>query len=414
MTTIATDREAQTAKANSGKPTDFSVKGAPGLRLRVMASGFKTWSFIFTRATDGKKRRIRLGEYPVMGLKEAKTEAQRLHSEVSHGKDPSGARQEARGALTFAKLATDYIERHAKIRKRSWAEDERMLAHDLLPTLGHLRAEAVTKRDVLAVLNEKAHASGAGHMANRLRSLVLTIFNWGMGEDLVAINPAAGIKPRIQEVPRDRTLTDTEIMRFWRGLDDAAMTDGVRDILRLALLSGQRVNEIAGAEAAEFDWQRSLWTIPGARTKNKRSHMVPLSPLTLSMFSEAFARSNQQHAFPARIGAGPIGEGAATRAWGRVRDALELSDVHIHDLRRTFATGLGDAGYDDFAIGLCLNHQGTRSAITGKHYNQATYMDKKRHLFEVWETRLLAIVDRRDAPENEVQLPPNMSAVQIA
>jgi integrase len=405
MATIATDREVNTAKAVGGRPTDFPVKGAPGLRLRVMASGFKSWSFIFTRTTDGKKRRVRLGEYPVMGLKDAKTEAQRLHSDVGQGKDPAAARQEARGALTFAKLAADYLERHAKVKKRSWAEDERMLNYDLLPALGHLRADAITKREVLDVLNAKAHDGGAGHMANRLRSLVLTIFNWGMGEDLIAINPAAGIKPRIKEEARERTLTVKEMRRFWHGLDDASMTDGLRDVLRLALLSGQRVNEIAGAEDVEFDWQRGIWTIPGGRTKNKRVHVVPLSPLALSMFTAAFTRSGQRFAFPGKTAAGgPIGETAATRAWGRARDALELGDVHIHDLRRTFATGLGDMDHNDFDVGLCLNHQSARSPITGKHYNQAAYVEKKRHLFEAWETRLMAIVEGREVAANVVPL----------
>ncbi len=405
-TTIGTDREIQAAKAASGKPTDFAVKGAPGLRLRVMPSGFKSWALLYTRAGDGKKRRLRLGEYPALTLAKAKAEAQRQRAAAGEGKDPASAKQDARGAMTFGKLAAAYLERHAKVKKRSWQEDERMLEHDLLPALGHIRAEAMTKRQVIALLDAKAHGDGAGHMANRLRSLVLAIYNWGVSEDLIASNPVAGIKVRIEEKPRERALSDAEIKRFWPGLNDAVMTDGVRDVLRIALLTGQRVNEIAGAERSEFDWKRDIWTIPAARTKNKAAHAVPLSPLAVSMFKAAFARSGGQYAFPGRHSgaSGPLGEGAATRAWGRARAALDMADVHTHDLRRTFATGLGNLGQDDFAIGLCLNHAGGRSPITGKHYNQAKYLDKKRNLFQAWEAHLLALIEGREPADNVVPI----------
>ncbi len=405
-TTIGTDREIQAAKAASGKPTDFAVKGAPGLRLRVMASGFKSWALLYTRAGDGKKRRLRLGEYPAMGLAKAKAEAQRQRAAAGEGKDPASAKQEARGAMTFERLAAAYLERHAKIKKRSWAEDERMLGYDLLPALGHIRADAVTKREIIAVLDAKAHGDGAGHMANRLRSLVLTIYNWGVAEDLLSVNPAAGIKQRVDEDPRERALSDAEIKRFWLGLDDAVMTAGVRSVLRLALLTGQRVNEIAGAERSEFDMERGIWNIPGSRTKNKQPHAVPLSPLAASMFKDALARHDGSHVFPGRRSgaSGPLGEGAATRAWGRARAALGTPDVHTHDLRRSMATGLGNLGHDDFAIGLCLNHAGGRSPITGKHYNQAKYLDKKRNLFQAWEAHLLALIEGREPANNVVPI----------
>src|SRR5258706_3571776 len=123
---LSTDRSIASAKAVNGKPTDYSV-GAPGLRIRVMESGFKTWSLIYT--SGGKKARLRLGEYPAMGLKAAKAEAGRIRAAVFDGCDPGKERKEAKdeaaaakakASYSFERLSQDYLEGHAKLKKKSW------------------------------------------------------------------------------------------------------------------------------------------------------------------------------------------------------------------------------------------------------------------------------------------------------
>jgi integrase len=419
---LSTDRSIASAKARNGKPADYSITYAPGLRIRVMESGFKTSSLIYSGAAG--KARVKLGEYPHMSLKAAKAEAGRIRAAIFDGEDPAAGRKlakaeaatahaKAASALTFRELSARYLERHAKTNKKSWEGDAIQLNATILPALGHMPADKITRRDIIGVLDAKAFgADGTGGFpiaANRAQALISTIFSWAVGEDLVPDNPAHGIKRRGKEVKRERTLTTTEMKRFWFGIEGASMTPAARDVLRLALICGQRISEIAGAEASEFDFGRRLWTIPSQRCKNKVAHDVPLAPMACAMFEAAFARNGTCYAFasPARrFEVRPITRGAVTAAWGLARKKLNLDGVHVHDLRRSFATGLGDPPIeaDDFDIGLCLNHQGARSKITGGHYNKAKYEQKKRRLFEAWEAQLSAILEGRELETNVIVL----------
>ena len=130
---ISTDRGAETAKpGKDGSRIDYSVKAEPGLRLRV-SERRKVWSFVYTRHSDGKKRQVSFGEYPGMTLKEARRLAGGLRNDVRGGADPASRVEAACSAITFERLAEDWLEKHAKIRRRSWREDERHIRKDVLP-----------------------------------------------------------------------------------------------------------------------------------------------------------------------------------------------------------------------------------------------------------------------------------------
>ena len=381
----------------------------------VMPSGHKSWSSTIYRGKEKRKTHVKLGDYPGVGLADAKDKHNRLRIAVKDGYDPAKERKEAKqeaaaaaNAYTFAKLAAHYLERHAKIKKRSWQGDEIQLNATILPALGGMAADAITRRDVIALLDKKAFGEdgkgGHGVAANRAQTLISSIFTWAMGEGLVQANPAAGIKPRVKEKERERTLTAKEMRAFWQGLDGAAMTADARDVLRLALLTGQRVGEVCGAELGEFDWQKRLWCIPGERVKNGNAHTMPLAPMAGAMFEAAFARSGCCFAFasPAnRFEARAITRAGVTNAWGLARGRLGLDDVHIHDLRRTMATQLGELGFSDFEIGLLLNH--SRAGVTGKTYNKSEYTPQKLHMLTSWEARLTAILEGREPELNVVE-----------
>jgi len=119
--------------------------------------------------------------------------------------------------------------------------------------------------------------AGKSGRGNRVLTLARTIYNWALAEDLLDVNPTLGIRKRIDEKPRERVLSDAEIERLWSGLDRARMTEGIRLIICLALLTGQRIGEICGIRKSEIDLANGVWELPGARTKNGRSHRVPLS-----------------------------------------------------------------------------------------------------------------------------------------
>src|SRR5208282_1017530 len=248
---------------------------------------------LYTRKSDGKKCRLTLGEYPAMTLAEACRLSGRYRNDVRDSKDPAAERRDAKQAMTFAALAEQWLERRAKVKKRrSWPEDERMLRRNILPVIGSMKAEAVTKGDVLSLIHGIVDR-GAQYQANRNLRLIHSIYRWGWDHDLVGSNPASRIAMPCEEVARSRVFSDAEISRFWTGILAAPMTRPVQLVLCLALLTGARINELAEARRIEFDLPSALWIIPGRRplpgkkteggTKNKIDHVLPLSGLATGL-----------------------------------------------------------------------------------------------------------------------------------
>src|SRR5262249_17498428 len=140
-------------------------------------------------------RRYTLGTYPVLSLAEARSRARVLLQQVATGLDPASVKQQERRerADTFAALASLYLERHAKARKRSWHIDERILKRELLPHWGPRLAKDISRRDVRDLL-ERMIDRGAPQSANRTFALVRKIFNFAVGRELVPVNPCQGLE----------------------------------------------------------------------------------------------------------------------------------------------------------------------------------------------------------------------------
>jgi integrase len=412
---ITSDRGVKAAKpATDGSRRDYSVEGSPGLQLRVTTNA-KLWSLIYRRPADGKQVRHFIGEYPAVGLADAKTVASEIRTSVKRGADPAADRREEKNAFTFEKFADRWLKRHAQVRKRSWREDERMLKHDVYPAIGAMRAAKVTRTAIVKLIDGISDR-GAPYQANRVLVLVRTIFNWGIKRGDVPVNPAASIEKPGQETKRTRALNEEEVRQFWIALDRATLSDPMRIIIRLSLLLGQRLNELALARKIEFDLAAKCWNIPGTRempdtnkgsrkesgAKNKRNHPLPLSGKAVELLHNALEWSGESEwLFPSPTGKGPIGDKAASRAWGRARDAIAFGDLQARDLRRSFATIAGSLGFNDFDIGLVLNHATARGGITSI-YNRAEYLPEKAQVIEAVERRLFEIVEGREPTDSTV------------
>ena len=137
----------------NGERIECLIKGQPAMRLRVWSrkdgSVCKDFSLLATVKTSGQKKRFPIGEYPAVSFEAAKKEAGRLRNEIAHEKDPSAENKANAEAMTFQELADDWLTLRAKVRKRSWPEDKRMLDHDILPKLGRVKArKLITKTQV--------------------------------------------------------------------------------------------------------------------------------------------------------------------------------------------------------------------------------------------------------------------------
>src|SRR5690606_36299991 len=155
----------------------------------------KSWIFFYH--ADGKKRRMTLGKYPALGLADARQLHRSALATKASGKDPALLQQlertQARTAQTVAELVTEYYDKWAKPRKRSWAEDERILNKDVLPLWRQRKAKDITRKDVLALL-DAIHKRGAPIAANRTLAVVRRMFNFALERDIVENSPCYAIK----------------------------------------------------------------------------------------------------------------------------------------------------------------------------------------------------------------------------
>ena len=360
-------------------------KGALGLRLSQ--SGGATW--LYTYHLNGKVRHHTLGNYPKMSLEDAHEAYAKAVKDRSMGYDPGAKaveqRQAGREAPTVKFIADEYIRVYAKRHKRSWQTDENLLKRNVLPYWGEHKADAITLRDVGALL-EKIYERGAKVPANRTRSCLSKMFNWARQSGLVTHNPVTGSAVPHKEEARERTLSESELAKVLKALPETQMAPPIRLAFQFQLLTAARVGEVAGARWSEVDEVKATWTIPAERSKNKMEHKLPLSPQAMAVLEAAKElRRDSDVVFPSPVNGVEI---LGTTIAGAVRENLKNFGVAAftpHDLRRTAATQLAEMDYAESLIERVLNHK--RKSLKGV-YIRPDYVEKMRGPLDAWGAKL--------------------------
>jgi hypothetical protein len=171
------------------RPYYVSDALASGLQLRVAPDGDKSWSLRYR--IGRRQRRLTLGSFRVLSLADARKAARVALKQVAAGRDPAEQKQERREADTVGEFAKTYIEKHAKLRKRTWKIDKMRLDIDVLPAWEHRLMREITRRDVRELLDSIA-ARPAPIVANRVRSLLHKLFNFAIKLDVISQNPVGG------------------------------------------------------------------------------------------------------------------------------------------------------------------------------------------------------------------------------
>ena len=364
---------------------DYMDDGLPGFGVRVHQNGRK--SFFVRYASEGKRRRLTLGTYPSLGLSEARTKAKEIIGRIAQGGDPQGKRNADRQAPTFADLAEEYIERHAKVKKRRWEEDQRMIAADLLPAWKYRKAKDISRRDVSNLLDGIVER-GAPVMANRTKALISKIYNFGIGRDIVEHNPAFRVPMPTKNRQRDRVLSESEIRAFWQSLD--ILDPVMAATFKMRLVTAQR-----GLEVLTMRWQDidgDWWTIPAEKAKNGLAHRVPLSPQALVLLEELRAVTGDSEWVFESSRAPGLHYKSVTRPASRVAEAAEIENFTAHDLRRTAASHMTSTGISRLVVSKILNH--AESGITAV-YDRHSYDIEKRKALTQWGKQLDQILCNR-------------------
>lgn len=332
----------------------------PGLTIRFGAAG----PIFYARLRlSGRYVRQRIGPYPSKSLEEARDAAREIVRARDRGESPANPE-------SFAALCELYLAQHARPNKRTAETDARLIARDLVPAFGPMRAALIRPRDVAALLDSIVQR-GAPIQANRIRALLSRIFAFGLAREIVLTNPAAVSERPTKEIPREVYLEDAQIVALWRALE--YRQPSYRNLIRFLLLTAQRVSE-----AREMKWSElagDLWEIPGERSKNGRPNLVPLSAPALAVL-EAQRRLgiSSAYVFPApKDHASPWALSSISAAARTLRDVAGC-EWQPKDLRRTAATIMSRLGFRLW-VPRVLNH--TEQGVTSV-YDRHAYIPEKR------------------------------------
>jgi integrase len=403
MPTIAlTDRFCASAKTPRGvSRTDYFDKTAQGLALRVTEHGRRSWCFHFRSPRDGKRARATIGTYPATSLATARGKALEARAHLEAGQDPRLVMAgQASAEMTIAALVNAYLADPERAALRSKAEIERRLRKNVEPIIGEVKLAELRRRDVRNV-TDAILRRGRKVEATRVFEDVRAMVRWAVQNEYLDANPLDGMAKPAEAISSNRVLSDEETRTLWNGLPKSlSRSVQCQRIVRLCLVTAQRVGEVAGMRCAELDLKAREWRLPGARTKNGHAHVVPLSELAIRIIKEAIADAGDSGPiFPCGDGSlSPVAVARTILRANEVSKARPLGRFGIapwsaHDLRRTALTGMARLGVAPIILGHVANHRTTtRAGVTLAVYSQYTYDREKRAALDLWADRLTAIV----------------------
>lgn len=369
-----------------------------GLELRVETDGRMVWTLRYRNAAK-EQRRMNLGEHGKdrLTLAKARKRANAELRKVDAGIDPQAERQQERRAVEQAKkdsieaLCENYIERHAKVKKRTWRDDQIKVNGEILPKWKRRPVTSITRRDCRELVQAIADRP-APILANRVAALLSRLFRFAVDEEIITANPAAHLpKPGVEAQARPdgereaKPYDAEEIRAIWKSTEN--LDPAPRAIYRLGLITGQRPGEIGGMTWAEVDG--AWWTIPGRRTKNGREHRAYLTQLALDALSGIEKYEADAHVF-----AGYRGKRQLAEINAQVFAGIRARTKPRHAMRDTVASGLAAVGVAVEDIAKVLNHAYGPRVTAG--YNAYQYDKEKRLALGKWARKLTAILEQKD------------------
>lgn len=373
-----TDAKVAGLKAPETGQAEISDGKVPGLRVRVGASGVK--SFIVRKRVGGKIKVITLGRYgPRLGLAEARKRARNVLNDIEAGKTVVPVQ---RGALTIEKLWPDYEK--TKSNHKSLREIRRIFNRYIIPHMGDRFADAVTRGDITRFID----GISAPVMARAVHAQLSAFYSWALPRlDKLPANPCIGAGRPAKPKARDRVLTDPELAALWRAAE--AEKEPWRSAIMLLILTGQRRSEVFEARRSEFDLDEGIWVIPAERAKNGVQHLVPLPGSAVAVLNEVPEVEGSPWLFPADGNAATCASGIS-KVVNRLRKAVSadfdgaVALWSLHDIRRTVATGLQKLGVRFEVTEAVLNHvSGSRGGIAGV-YQRHDWATEKTEALEAW------------------------------
>ena len=398
-----TDAVIKSLKAVDGESTEYydSTRqyGNGVFGLRVSPKGKKVF-FMMYRNNTGKLKRLSLGEYPKINLKDAREKANGHMVNVKEGQDPNQELKDYKESPTVKDLWNEYQLSLTRLQKpkspNTIKEEKRKWDSVIEKALGDYKVQDIKPMHITKLLNKIADTSPVS--ANRMHSFLRTLFKQAMSMGWIEVHPMQWLsKPGGSEAPRKRFLDDQEIKVLWEGFE--TLQPNQRDILKLILLTAQRPGEIMSMQWNDIDFDKAIWINRDTKTGN--DHLVPLSEQVLDLLKSRKSGAsltnrltwmiNSPYVFPSSYNTTPRtfsvddkdittkgAESGVTKSTKKARAKLQkdtgITGWTAHDLRRTARTIMSRLNIKHHVRERVLNH--AQNGIAGV-YDQFDYMQEK-------------------------------------
>lgn len=407
-----TDQMLERMRPPMGARVELGDEVVPGLVLRVTPGGVKSFSIIYKvpgeggvsatgRLLAGRQHRITIGQYPLLGLAQARERARELLGTVSEGRDPRPERREAnllRHTNTAETVARRFIEQDAKRTVGSWQNIQRVLDLHVIPRLGSTPIRDVRRADVHELLDELVASDRVG-TAREVRKHLSRLFNWAVDRELLTDSPVHGLRRGDLDPNGDagRALTNDELRHIWRAAGDLGYPFG--PWYQLLILTGRRRDEWAAARRSEIEAANRLHELPKERHKSRRGHVLPLSdPAWAVIDALPVWPGNDYHLLSTDGGKGHIKgfskaktrlDEGALKLMRKADPEAALAPYRVHDFRVTCETRLADLGFNQDVRDAVLGH--AKPGLQ-KTYNKHEYLVEKREAMAAYGAHIIGIV----------------------
>ncbi|MBA4751905.1 MAG: tyrosine-type recombinase/integrase [Sphingopyxis sp.] len=410
------------AVLKSLKPKDkpYKVSDRDGMYVRVSCGG--AISFRYDYRLNGRRETVVFGRYSPSELSLARArekciDARRL---VAEGQSPAIVKQREKRRIKEAKSFGEFGKKwltSAPMADSTRAMRRSIFERDLLPVWKNRLLTEILPGD-LRELCLKIVDRGAPATAVHVREIVKLIYAFAKLHGEKVANPSDEVGPAsiATFVPRDRSLSPSEIRVAFKVVERVATLPTIRLGLKFFLLSMVRKSELLDAVWDEVDFENAVWSIPKERMKRGRPHNVYLSTQMLDiLIALRTCAGGSRYLLPSRYDAdAPMSRATFNRVTYAIvelarKDGLPLDPFTIHDLRRTGSTLLNEMGFNSDWVEKCLAHEDGRSSRG--IYNKAEYEQQRRHMMQEWSNTVDAwIAGNRYAP---VLLPPDVPMLDL-
>lgn len=385
---------------------DFFDQLLPAFGIRVSNRGTRSY-FVMTRISGHKRlRRMTLGRYPAMPLAQAREKARQILEAASMGADPFQALEadkivQRKKRDTFEDVTAEFVELYASRKLRpATIRDYKRTFDTVCASWKNVSIGDLKRRDVLLLI-DRIEARKRLALADATHRYLSRFFNWCVERDYIETSPMAGIRRSHAVKPRDRVLDFQELAEIWSALEQ--LDYPFNPLLKVLFLTGQRRGEVAGMRWSELkDWETAspLWEIPGHRTKNHLTHLVPIIPAVKSIIASCPRMSDYVFSTTGKTGASGFSK-AKVRINALINEARANRGLSaamprwtFHDFRRAFSTHAHETlSVEPHVVEAVLNHvSGTKAGVAGV-YNRAAYLDGRRKALERWADQVHAQCD---------------------